>query len=310
MRYTHLYKYRPLFEKNSDGKKIISEYTKKLLFSSEIYFSSPSDFNDPFDTSVALDPSIDDPTTIDPPNFLKSDSAQQPLVKAMDYVGRKLIAERKYTPRHDFGRSGEFKVFCISKDCDNKLMWAHYATSGSGICVGFKVSMDEREKRGFILLDENSIHNDNFQFHDPAEDIAAGLSANQFRKEHSSLLNGCIASIYPVVYKKELHILPIRIFSTPNQHEYFDRILTKDMCWGYEHEWRSVLPYYDIGDGVCKVYPPVIDEIIFGYKTDKTDIQAVIAELNQLHSFPQHFFQMELNQSEHILEKKEIKMTD
>lgn len=35
---------------------------------------------------------------------------------------------------------GEFKkygVFCASSDCNNELLWAHYADSHKGICIGF-----------------------------------------------------------------------------------------------------------------------------------------------------------------------------
>lgn len=126
-----LYKYRVLCD--NDGS--LNEFTEKLLFNGQIYLSDFESLNDPFEGQIVprykgitkekvmnLYPFLKDSTDFNDVDW-ESESVQSYILD-------------KFTPKikDDLKKYG---VFCASSDCYNELLWAHYADSHKGVCIGF-----------------------------------------------------------------------------------------------------------------------------------------------------------------------------
>ena len=130
---TTLYKYYPP-----------TEYSLAALRDRAFWCASPKSFNDPFDCRLslaedALDESIKyvvarlqespgvDPSTL-PPGAEKPTPAD---AEAFRWFRTQLLSL--------FDNVG---IFCLSEVPDNLLMWAHYADSHRGFCLGFRRAAD------------------------------------------------------------------------------------------------------------------------------------------------------------------------
>lgn len=82
----------------------INIYTINSLIEKGIYKSDPKNFNDPFD----------------------------PIFK-IDDLNSEILKEKLK----------DIKIVSLSKNCDNYLMWSHYANSHKGICLGYKINKNK-----------------------------------------------------------------------------------------------------------------------------------------------------------------------
>lgn len=124
-----LYKYVPC---NSDEHIVRLE----RILRGQIYFSSPANFNDPFEMSALLIPRTHSEfeallSGAGVPLHMSSPSLRKTLYR--EYLGRAknstLALERAWVEA--------LGVLCLTTSKDNILMWAHYADSHKGICIGF-----------------------------------------------------------------------------------------------------------------------------------------------------------------------------
>jgi hypothetical protein len=141
-----------------------------ILRSQSVRYSSPLSFNDPFDIQSGLHFDFDLSTlhgkVLDRLNELAS-APDEPPVDHEDVWGKVVLAARKHYPKHGFPRERweqltrpsfnhlieviadtqkryqehwrsvllpGIRVFCVSEERDNLLMWAHYARDHAG-CV-------------------------------------------------------------------------------------------------------------------------------------------------------------------------------
>jgi len=112
-----------------DGKilyqyqKLDDEYIETILKRS-IYVSTPSKFNDPFDCW----------------GLLKDDQNQ--------------ISEQKLSLIETAYQKGarSIGIACLTSSFDNQLMWAHYASGHTGICIGFLFSDSDWKGGQEIML--------------------------------------------------------------------------------------------------------------------------------------------------------------
>ena len=151
-----LYKYRHW----NDSKE--SAFHRRRLTNNEIYFSKPSEFNDPFDCQITL-------------RFdgVKAGQMRKTMIKwaLEDFPGLsrkerdKIVRGRILELRQPNARRDEkekqrevvdegYGVFSLSATVRSLVMWAHYADSHKGICVGLsskalrKLSDDLFRERG------------------------------------------------------------------------------------------------------------------------------------------------------------------
>lgn len=85
----------------------VNIYTINSLIEKGIYKSNPRNFNDPFD----------------------------PIFK-IDNLNSEILKEKLK----------DIKIVSLSKNCDNYLMWSHYANSHKGICLGYEIDKNKIDK--------------------------------------------------------------------------------------------------------------------------------------------------------------------
>ena len=128
-----LYKYVPI---QTD------EHMDRLrrLLQGWIYFSSPTGFNDPFE----LRPVVSPPSTRTVTAVLAGIRATEAGVsktaqkKIIEKVQSKIRQEAPTAVAREWVAS--LGVLCLTTEPKDLLMWAHYASSHSGICLGFDAS--------------------------------------------------------------------------------------------------------------------------------------------------------------------------
>jgi hypothetical protein len=138
------------------------------------------------------------------------------------------------------------KIFCLSLDEKNILLWSHYAKDHTGICIGLNVhiwgnSLNLKVKPGYV----NPI---------------AGFN------------NNLLPGIY-VNYSKDKPC-PYNNFIHP-QEKLEPFFYTKSNLWEYEQEVRIILMNSFIRKNPICVDTSEIGEIIFGLKTSDKQIELV-----------------------------------
>jgi hypothetical protein len=138
-----LYKYRAL----STGQDL--EWVKDILLNNRLYFPTRLGFNDPFDSRIHFDwESTEDQWR----KRLENDFAKQPLPpefegRHVDYVeallqkGMISVLEKRGGPTHD-QIVDKYRILSLCESPKDILMWSHYGSCHSGICLEFKVSKE------------------------------------------------------------------------------------------------------------------------------------------------------------------------
>ena len=129
----------------------INKYTFETLVNKQIYLSSPSVFNDPFDCGIQLRYDLMTEDNLKELHIVciereeqidrsSAEKAYDEMLKSETLPTTATLSERQL---ENFQRVA--KVFCLSSDSCNFLMWSHYSQNHTGICIAY----DSR-----ILFDE------------------------------------------------------------------------------------------------------------------------------------------------------------
>ncbi len=118
----YLYKYQPL-----------TMQTLENLSAGQLWAASPASFNDPFDCAAArIDAKLE---TVE--QFLLEVGAQRSPARAQADVVRELLPQLVQSASIAAKAGG---VVCLSRKCNDILMWSHYAEGHTGICLKFDSS--------------------------------------------------------------------------------------------------------------------------------------------------------------------------
>jgi hypothetical protein len=125
------------------------EYQKRILTNNEIYLASASQFNDPFDATLPYRYKDEELT---PDNIFKKllviGKEQWPDMPESELHEK--MYERQMSGVFESGqywkdkydelteeRNNKFGILSLTSKKENLLMWAHYANSHQGFCIGF-----------------------------------------------------------------------------------------------------------------------------------------------------------------------------
>lgn len=121
----------------------VNRYLFDTLINKEMWFSNPTDFNDPFDCDINMTFNGSPHSSIQ--NYFDNYLKKQFSSKELENINTTNISN------DDFGvllnkvakkvaqRKG---IACFMSNCDNLLMWAHYADSHKGVCLKFDILED------------------------------------------------------------------------------------------------------------------------------------------------------------------------
>jgi DUF2971 family protein len=230
-----LYKYRSWRDENH----------RRLFTHNEIFFASAREFNDPFDTTIPVD--FSGGTEDDYLDMAKrvarsghpERKEREVLWEAREALKKGLYRDpeniRKHRLEFQECRFNSFGIFSLSEVPENILMWAHYADSHRGFCVGFDFQKIELMK------------------HAHAEGTRQVILLE--RVEHHLK--------YPRLNRFEMDYEQLTVFP----------LTIKSVDWEYEKEWRLILhgetnKQFHFTDGI-------VSKVILGCKMRVEEVEEV-----------------------------------
>ncbi len=139
------YKYKDI---SGDG----IENVEDMLRNNRVWFSSPLDFNDPFDCRCVYDvQNTREEIVLRKAAFLNKRNAvslSNALADAENEIpsdSRELERWQKQQIDGHSRRAANTGILCLTRVCNNFIMWTHYAKDHTGVCVQFRVRDDHAE---------------------------------------------------------------------------------------------------------------------------------------------------------------------
>lgn len=273
-------------------KYVTVETALKILQNRTLKYSSPVTFNDPFDSQTRMDFDFEmsefydlltnelyrlisderEPVGDDSNMVFKDIKTAWHTVKMSSFKMPKNIYKQQIKPVFEDATklteqyiedvnswwmqlSKASKVFCLSENYDNLLMWAHYSKDHTGAVIKFKCLQE---------IDSQ---------------LCAARKVNYSGKP-------------PVIAKLDEYIryttgqIPHKV---TNDLLFYDLFLTKSKHWKYEQEWRVFIPPFNMASSSIRkdengketlfdfipFSPQEIHSIYFGCRMENNDIQKV-----------------------------------
>jgi hypothetical protein len=200
-----LYKYRH-FESDKDRERV-----KRALQFGEVYFSSRLELNDPFELQLAFSLNPDRKKVIkglvkgaqragkERGATIKEIRQMQDHLRNVDPL---VIMENVQRAHNERMESGCF-VFCMCAAQDDPVLWAHYADSHKGLCIGF-------DTRAHPFLGATAI---DYSEHYPTTPFPriVGEEDSLFRKS-------ALSKSLHWKYEKEFRLCSVRMGDNPTWH--------------------------------------------------------------------------------------------
>jgi hypothetical protein len=148
MQVNKFYKFRGIDKNKVKSGKLHEDYAIKALFESVAIFSSRKNFNDLFDSKIDIVfPTPEQVLILLKMRNIKSDQKAFP---------KTWISNGNFTPKgtkflNDFMENynqliDTYPIYCLTCDCVNNLLWAHYASDHSGFCMELEFAGVEPRK--------------------------------------------------------------------------------------------------------------------------------------------------------------------
>jgi hypothetical protein len=231
-----------------------------ILVNRRLHFADPGRFNDPFDCAIGLDLRRGATTQDWRDYFIHLVEEEEPestpeywRAKAEDNLSRERHADPDFVDeaeeriRHGVKEVGhEQGVLCLSSDPKNVMMWAHYADNHEGLVLRFDTRHMGDQASGELRCLQ----------------VEYGLSFPQLPD----------------------YLAALRAFKNGDMRAfarlYFCR---KSWDWKYEKEWRF---FAGKPDSFVEFEPPMLSNIIFGWKMPKSTRQLVTTWVSALTTKP------------------------
>lgn len=121
----------------------VNRFLFDTLINNEMWYSNPSDFNDPFDCDINMTFSNSPHSSIQ--HYFDTYLKKQFTAKELEGINQTTISNFDFeTLLNKIAKRVAQKkgIACFMSNCDNLLMWAHYADSHKGICLKFDILED------------------------------------------------------------------------------------------------------------------------------------------------------------------------
>jgi hypothetical protein len=225
--------------------RAVNSYSISILQNHELYFASPKQLNDPHDCQInviaALKEAISNFDLTKAPH-----DRRETINQVAEELKNESVISKKIQQLID-----ERSICSFSILSDNPLMWAHYADSHRGFCLGFDPK----------LLEEYTIGGfDNIYPH-----AVVYTDGNPF----NATLQRFVDSFYESYPSRKRP-------STRSLWRFFieDAVGSKSLSWSYEKEFRFIR--IEGGCGVVKFIPDALVEVVLGCNMFNQDRKAII----------------------------------
>lgn len=220
-----LYRYRAL-----------SEYTLNDIINQKITTSHVGNFNDIYDGAVQIystDKECYSAAKSDYKRHTHSFAIRNSLKAKKEFLAASSFHYKRRSLRYlHYLDTLDFSVACFSSKNNSTLMWAHYADSNKGLCIGYN----------FNDLNQNSI----------LKKIIFPVAYSKHPIELSKLFDDKVKKKVPYPYDTAA----------------LCSALCKANCWKYENEWRLVFDSSYVGKNseyISYPYAVNINIILFGF---------------------------------------------
>lgn len=282
-----LYKYRSL-STNADpynpDNKTPRDYTLDLLRDNEFYFSSPDQFNDPFDCYIPDFVLKNKADWINLADFMKEVTGNDAIKESIINTGKHYAFDSESsappnTPLHIKENLKNIKkttlreghrIFSLSKNKDNILMWAHYADSFSGICLGFETKTTSKYIYSKKIMAFAELVRDPISYNDTLSKYLECYKVKYKNNNKLPIDNNNIKALtsYPAQFDKTIKKLLTR----------------KHKQWKYEDEYRLITNTDIINPSTNKLKfdKAILKEIIFGFNLSTDNIETIKKEIKSI----------------------------
>ena len=222
-----------------------------------MFFSNPLSYNDIFEFSKSkIDFSVIEQLREELPNESES------------LLLHKVCTEREIKLMNN---PENFRVFCLSTEENNGLMWSHHADSHKGICLGFEAELTN-----------------NFYWIGFAGKCFRNLGSYKTRKKEKLAGKICLLPIIQVEYHDKL---PDFLNQSLKKRKFKSYHYIKDSRWKYENEWRIVVSKEIINGDLMYFDREQLKSITFGFNVEK-DLKEKTIQLIDSLNYKVDFFQI------------------
>ena len=159
-----IYKYRNL-----------NDHTREMIKNNTLYFSNPLKYNDPFDTIINF--------YFEGDYDLLCHKFMELGVKNYEKFAEKLCRHNDFTEIYKNNPDLlNLSLSCFSEECDNILLWSHYANEHKGICLEYKTVVNDE----YICL---LLDNINMKINYPVPMLKVNYVEKQLEKINTFLLS-------------------------------------------------------------------------------------------------------------------------
>lgn len=244
-------------------KYVTADVAKIILDTLQVKCSSPLLFNDPFDSQIEIQHDVKDSEDFINRSTNAIHKLLQPFFKNRDpdkadnmvfneikqdsnfVLERKKAFDRFYPEINkmclEFAK--EDRIFCVSEEKDNLLMWAHYSDEHKGAVIKFRCTQEKDTGLYTGLCAAKPVI---YSATVPLLTIEDFFSKGERAAIKEYLLNGIL--------------------------------LTKSTDWAYEKEWREILSKQQNGQDydLRGVFEDELDSIYFGCRMEKKEKEEIM----------------------------------
>jgi len=255
-----------------------SDHTFENLQIGQLRFSHPYEFNDPFDCKVNVVFKGMEQDWIrwinEQPGTVMQKKSIYDYLKSIGFDGKLFSGTRE---QEDIR---VLLVLSLSEINDNVLMWSHYTKYHKGLCFGFKSEIQ-------------------------GESLGLNFNESDVLFRGSAITPGFL----PVrKVKYSIDMPPIFNSLKDDSIRLMDFSLVKHPDWAYERERRITVATPHLKQQMVKYEKEILDEVIFGYKTSKDDIDRTIRILRN--NYPNNGKNIKWKKAMPVKGKYSLKITD
>lgn len=229
---TKLYKYRDLPKAGTEEET----FRHDELARTSVYFAPPSVLNDPFELLHDVRMDADEAQIEEHARFVIERRGHRVNARNLRAEAQRITKPELWIQflERTIDRFGHY---CLSRNPDHPLMWAHYAAAHRGYCLEFSIAESDWD----LLLVPEAVRYRELR---PAVSIRTLL---EMRREAQAA------------------DMPDR----PSVEQWVtETFLTKQACWIYEQEWRLIRSPDQKGPGAQQLPHRLLTGVILGARMD------------------------------------------
>jgi len=167
------------------------------------------------------------------------------------------------------------RIICLAEECDNILMWSHYADSHSGVVLRFEVQRDESADDPFVMAQKVQYSSEPLHFF-TAEELLQSIFDEQDYAFNNYFPTHCFVKHDIWSYESEWRLIDIRSDSIDRHDDYNFKISKlSGIYFGCKCRPQS---YFDISQVMSSKYP---NAELFMAKMDSRSYKLLFSEIKK-----------------------------